>query len=793
MQFSEKWLREWVNPPVDTSELAEQLTMAGLEVDSVIPAASEFNGVVVGHVISTEQHPDADRLRVCKVDVGNNEILEIVCGGQNVRADLKVAVVKVGGRLAGDFKIKKSKLRGVMSHGMICSERELGLSDQDKGGILELPNDAPIGLDFREYLQLDDHCIDIDLTPNRGDCASIRGIARELGTINKIKSTAPTISAQRATIKDTFPVTLMAKKACPRYVGRVIRDINNDVETPMWMQERLRRSGLRSIHPVVDITNYVMLELGQPLHAFDLEKLDKGIEVRMAKRGEKITLLDGQERELNDQTLIIADHKQPQAIAGVMGGDSSAVNESTRHLFLESAFFVPAKITLSARHYGLSTDSSYRFERRVDYELQAVAIERLTALLLEIVGGEAGPLIEEQSTSDLPVSPKIQLRRDQIKRLLGITLNDSDVESILMSLGMALKANKTGWEVTPPSYRFDLTIEADIIEELARLYGYNNIPARQMSGEYSIPVHSEAKIPVPRLMRSLVDRGYHQAITYSFVDSKLQSLIDPETKPIPLVNPIASDMNVMRTSLWPGLLKTLQYNQNRQIQRVRLFELGMCFWKEGDDWRQVTKLGGLASGGAHSLQWGESERSVDFFDVKGDVAALLDLTRRGRDFRWVTSSHPALHPGQSAVLYDKERPIGWIGALHPDLVDKLDLSHPPVLFEIDFEAIEARSMPKYHSISKFPAVRRDIAIVVDKEVSAEAIEQKIVESGGHLLNMVQIFDIYAGEHIEFGKKSVALGLTFQDPSRTLIDDEINQVIDSVVAVLEHEFNAKLRA
>jgi len=793
MQFSEKWLREWVDPSIDTAGLAEQLTMAGLEVDAMTGAASEFSGVVVGHVNSAEQHPDADRLRVCNVDMGGDEALEIVCGGKNVRAGLKVAVVKVGGLLVGGIKIKKSKLRGVVSHGMICSERELGLSDQDDGGILELPNDAPVGIDFREYLQLDDHCIDIDLTPNRGDCASIRGIAREIAAINSIKLKSSKLSAQPAAIKETFPVKISAKKACPRYVGRVIRNIQKNIETPMWMQERLRRSGLRSIHPVVDITNYVMLELGQPLHAFDLEKLDKGIDVRMAIKGEKISLIDGQEIELTNETLVIADHKQAQAIAGIMGGDSSAVNENTQHLFLESAFFAPAGITLSARHYGISTDSSYRFERGVDYELQALAVERVTELLLEILGGEAGPLIESLSKSDLPVPSKISLRRDQIKRLLGVTIEDADVKSILTSLGMTIKAQKSGWEVTPPSYRFDLSLEADLIEELVRLYGYNKIPATHMSGEFTIPAQTEATISVPRVLRSLVDRGYHEAITYSFVDSKLQSLIDPEVESIALINPIASDMNVMRTSLWPGLLKALQYNQNRQIPRVRFFELGMCFCKKGEDWDQVTKLAGLASGNAHSLQWSVSERRVDFFDVKGDIAALLDLTRRSQDFRWVESSHPALHPGQTAALYDKGQPIGWIGVLHPNLVDKLGLAQSPVLFELDFEAIKARSMPKYRPISKFPATRRDIAIVVDKGVSVEAIEQKITKFGGHLLNMVQIFDIYAGEHIEYGKKSVALGLTFQDPSRTLIDDEINRVIDRVVTALEHEFNAKLRA
>lgn len=791
MQFSEKWLRESINPSITTDQLVGQLTMAGLEVDTVTPAAPLFSEVVVGHVVSTEPHPDADRLTVCKVDVGADAALDIVCGAPNVRANLKVAVVLVGG-VVGDLKVKKAKLRGVTSHGMICSARELGLSDEHSG-IVELPDDAPMGCSFREYLQLDDACIDVDLTPNRGDCASVRGIAREIAAINDLPLAEPARTPQPVTIDDTIPVKVAATEACPRYVGRVIRGVDARAETPIWMQERLRRSGLRSIHPMVDVTNYVMLELGQPLHAFDLGKLTKGLCVRMAKSGEKITLIDGKLVALTEQTLVIADDKQPQAIAGLMGGAASAVSDETHDIFLESAFFSPSGIARCARQYGLSTDSSYRFERGVDYNLQELAIERSTELILQIAGGSAGPIIERLSEPNLPLPGPILLRRDQIERLLGISIDDKRVEKILTSLGMDLKTDKDAWAVIPPSYRFDILQEVDLIEELVRLYGYDNIPSRLMVAESVIPPQSESCLSNARLLSLLEARSYHETITYSFVDEKLQRLLNPETESIALVNPIASDMNVMRVSLWPGLLKVLQYNQNRQIQRVRLFEIGLCFWDQAGNWQQVPKLAGLASGSAHSLQWGEKERPVDFYDVKGDVTALLNLTRRAEDFRWVSDACPGLHPGQSASLYLGERQVGFVGVLHPDIVRQLNLNQAPVLFEMALDAIDSHLMSQYRPLSKYPAVRRDIAIIVDKTVLVEEIKQKIKISSGHLLNTVEIFDIYAGEGIELGKKSVALGLTFQEPSRTLVDEEINQVIDRVVDNLEHEFNAKLRA
>ncbi|AAO90825.1 phenylalanine--tRNA ligase subunit beta [Coxiella burnetii] len=792
MKLSEQWLREWVNPPVDTEKLTAQLTMAGLEVDSVKPAARTLEKVVVGEVIAREKHPDADRLSVCRVDVGEDEPLEIVCGAPNVRTGLKVAVVLVGG-VVGDLKVKKTKLRGVVSNGMICSEREMGLSEQHEG-IMELPADAPIGKNIQEYLTLDDYILDIELTPNRGDCASVRGIAREVGAINRLPIKGPNLVTVSATINDVFPVEVKAEKACPRYIGRVIRGVDSHSQTPLWICERLRRSGLRTIHPVVDVMNYVMLELGQPLHAFDLSRLVEGIEVRFAKADEKITLIDETEIALTERMLVIADKSRPQALAGIMGGANSAVNEKTEAIFLESAYFSPGEIALTARHYDMQTDSSYRFERGVDFKLQTLAMERATELLIQITGGSPGPLIEVCSETHLPKIPRIILRPERIKRLLGIEINEDEVSKLLELLGMRVVKEKNNWVVTVPSHRFDIKEEADLIEELAHLYGYDRIPQLRMEGEYTIAPFSETQLSSARLRCLMTDRGYHEAVTYSFVNDELQTLLNPEVTSIALSNPLTAEMNVMRTSLWPGLIQVLKYNQARQTHRIRLFEIGMCFNAAGNEWQQVTKLGGLVAGDAHSLQWAEKGRRVDFYDVKGDLSALFTLTRTEAHFRFAEGHHPALHPGQSAALYYKDQCIGYLGALHPELVDQLELTAAPFLFEMELNAIKTSILPKYHPLSKFPSIRRDIAIVVDRDVPVGNIEEEIKSTAGQLLIITQVFDIYeSGKHIEFGKKSVALGLTFQDPSRTLIDGEVKQIIERVLAALERKFNAKLRA
>ena len=790
MRLSETWLREWVNLPIGTEQLVEQLTMSGLEVDSVQPVAHPFEKVVIGEVISKEKHPNADRLFFCRVNVGKNEPLKIVCGAPNVRMGLKVAVVLIGGRV-GNLKIKKTKLCGLPSNGMICSERELGLS-LDSTGVMELPSDAPIGKDICEYLQLNDHIIEIGLTANRGDCASLRGIARELSAINQFPLIAPELITVSPTINEVFPISVEAKKSCPRYVGRIIRDINSSALTPLWMRERLRRSGLRSIHPVVDVTNYIMLELGQPMNAFDCDRLSGGVEVRFAKANERIILIDETEIELNEHTLVIADKNQPKAIAGIMGSTDSAVNERTKHIFLESAYFSPSDIALTTRHYGMHTNSSYRFERGVDFELQILAMERASKLLLSIVGGKVGPIVEKCTNETLPEISILTLRRERIKHLLGIEINDEEIHQILQLLGMTVVESKEGWQVMAPSYRFDITQEADIIEELIRLKGYEQIPPTSMKYALTMSRLPETHVSVARIRRLMVDRGYHEAITYSFVNDDLQSMLNPGVVALQLSNPITYDMNVMRNSLWPGLVSTFKYNQSRQIQRVRLFEIGRCFVAEEGKERQITKLGGLLAGNVHSLQWGKRERLVDFYDLKGDVDALFSLTRA--DFRFMRGRHLALHPGQCAAIYREDRCFGYLGALHPTLVRELELTTTPYLFEIELKEIETAILPQYEALSKFPAIRRDIAVVVNRDIEATSIEEEIAETAGQLLIMTEIFDIYEdSKHIKFGKKSVALELTFQDPGRTLTDEEINQVIERVVVRLQHKFNAKLRA
>ncbi|MCH9769469.1 MAG: phenylalanine--tRNA ligase subunit beta [Gammaproteobacteria bacterium] len=791
MRLSEKWLREWVNPNISTQQLAEQLTMAGLEVDTCLPVAGEFSKVVVGLVESATPHPDADRLRVCEVNVGK-ETVTIVCGGVNVRAGLKVPVALVGAILPGDFKIKKSKLRGVESNGMICSTDELGLGEGPAKSIMELPNDIEIGTNVRDCLQLDDQSIDIELTPNRGDCLSVRGIARELAVSNQAKLIAPDWSAVGATLTDTLPVKIMAESACGRYVGRIIRNLNPKPCSPIWLQERLRRSGLRSIHPVVDVTNYVMLELGQPMHAFDLNKLDGEIQVRFAKKGETIKLIDEQEINLMPETLIIADRKKPQAIAGVMGGFDSAVSDQTTDIFLESAFFDAAVVRASAKQYGLNSDSCYRFERGVDFESQTAAIERATQILLEIMGGKAGPIIEATADSALPQRPKIKLRRGQIQRLLGIEIKSAEVEHILTALGMTLTAIDSGWEVMAPSYRFDINIEMDLIEELARVYGYNQIPTQSMRANLTPLPQPELELSSLRLKEVLADRGYSEVITYSFVDAKLQSLLDPEQKPLSLANPLSADLSVMRSSLWPGLINVTCYNQNRQCARQRLFEMGLSFREQGGECVQEAYLGMVAIGALNPKQWGEKSRAVDFFDMKADVMALLNISGNGDHFHWQPASHPALHPGQTAGLYCQDELIGYLGSLHPSLLRELGLNATPILFEAQLAPMKIAKLPDYKSISKFPTVHRDLALVVDRSLLSARLIEIIQKNSGSILNKVEIFDIYQGQGIEIDKKSIALGLTFQDASRTLRDEEINDVIHNIISTLEEKVNAKLR-
>lgn len=790
MKFSEQWLREWVNPPVDTKTLAAQLTMAGLEVESVLPVAGSFEKVVVGYVVSAEKHPDADRLRVCKVDIGQPTHLDIVCGGANVRTGLKVAVVLVGGKI-GDLVIKEAKLRGALSQGMICSVKELGLAETSEG-IMELPADAPIGEDFKTWLQLNDYAIDVHLTPNRGDCLSIAGIAREAAVLNNCELKTHDIQPVAAVIKDQFPIAVQASADCPRYLGRIIRGINAQAVTPLWMSERLRRSGLRSIHPVVDVTNYVMLELGQPLHAFDLAKLEHEIQVRHAVSDEKIVLLDGREVQLESGTLVIADKQQPQAIAGIMGGLSSSVTETTKDIFLESAFFNPLIIAGRARRYGLNTDSSYRFERGVCPVLSKQAIEYATTLLLKIVGGQPGPVVEKVSESHLPVINKIQLRKSRIEKLLGICIADNAVETILHRLGMELKKASEGWLVTVPSYRFDLLLEQDLIEEIVRIFGYDNIPITKPQTSLAFLPCSEQQTQVARLRSFLVDRGYHEAITYSFISPKQQTLMDPKQAQLTIINPISADLSVMRTSLWSGLLNAVAYNQNRQQGRVRLFETGLRFLQENADIKQEPMLAGVIAGDAYPEQWGVKAKPIDFFDIKNDVESLFALTGKNSEILFDKAEHPVLHPGQASKIICDDKVIGYMGSLHPALLRELDLVGPIYLFEIRLDALCAGILPVFKPLSKFPAIRRDISFWVEKSIPLQQIIDAVRADAKDLLNDLCLFDVYAEAGAQANTRSLALGLVLQHQDRTLVDSEVDALIEQILKTLKQKFAINLR-
>ncbi len=752
MKFSENWLREWVNPKISTEELVAQLTMAGLEVDSVEPAANKFTGVVVGEVLSVEKHPDADKLNVCQVSSGK-ENFQVVCGAPNVAAGQKVPFALVGAELADDFKIKQAKLRGLESNGMLCSAEELGLAEKSDG-ILELPLDATVGQDFRDYLNLDDSIIDVDLTPNRGDCLSIQGIAREVGVLNKVQPTPPNFDEVPSSIDDVFPVELLSPEDCPRYLGRVIRNVDVNAVSPVWLQEKLRRSGLRSIDPAVDVTNYVMLELGQPLHAFDLEVLAKGIQVRRAKKAEKLVLLDGREVELNKETLVIADHKKALAIAGVMGGEHSGINAKTQHIFLESAFFNPLSIAGKARTYGMHTDASHRFERGVDYDLPKLAIERATALLLDIVGGETGPVVI--TDAELPETRVVKLRSSKVSSLLGIDIPAQEIEDILTRLGLEIvesdnedstendQSNKS-WLFKVPSWRFDINIEADLIEELARIHGYDNLPISSASAGSNLHAFSENKLNLRQFRRRLISYGYQEVISYSFVEPELENKLSlPQAQPVSLSNPISSEMSVMRRNLWSGLLQTLKHNQNRQQDRVRIFESGLVFSRDGESISQDAMLGGLIWGNQTPEQWGEGSRPSDFYDIKGDVENLLAMTNDSGSFDFEAANHPALQPGQSARITRGSKALGWLGALNPAIQNTLDIPGKVYLFELDIKTLEEVALTKVSALSKYPSVRRDIALVVKKELNYAELEALIRQQAGEFLEEIVLFDVYQG-------------------------------------------------
>jgi len=806
MKFSESWLREWVNPALSSDELAHQITMAGLEVDGVDPVAGEFSGVVIGEVVECGPHPDADKLQVTKISLGDyssatvekGELVDIVCGAKNCRLGLKVAVATVGAVLPGDFKIKKAKLRGVPSFGMLCSESEIGLAD-DSAGIMELASDAPLGQCVREYLDLDDVTIDVDLTANRGDCLGIKGLAREVGVLNSLEVTEPTISKVAPTIDDVLTINIEANEACPRYLGRVIKGINPSATTPLWMVEKLRRCGTRSIEPVVDVTNYILLELGHPMHAFDLAKLDGSVNVRFANKEEKLTLLDENEVTLKEGTLVIADDSKALAMAGIFGGLESGVTTNTTDIFLESAFFAPLAILGKARQYGLHTDSSHRYERGIDPTLQHDAIERATELLLSIVGGQAGPVVEAKSDADIPQIKDVSLRREKLDARIGHHIEDDKVTEILTRLGFTVSTTGEGvdkvWQVVVSAYRFDIKIEVDLIEEVARIYGYNNIPNISPKATLKMCEKKEAKLSLSNLKQVLVNRDYQEAITYSFVDPKVQALLHPEQAVMTLPHPISSEMSVMRLSLWTGLLQAMVYNQNRQQGRVRLFEAGLRFVPDEsaeNGVRQQNMIAGVISGQRVDEHWSMEKAATDFYDIKGDVEAVLALTCDAQGYEFSKAEVDALHPGQTAKITKNGIYVGCVGALHPELERKLGLNGRTLIFELLLSEVLVQKIPEASDISRFPANRRDLAIVVKEEVDAKKVLQLIEKVGGNYLIDLNLFDVYQGQGIDDGFKSLAIALVLQDTSKTLEEKDITDVIDRVVETLKTELNASLR-
>jgi phenylalanyl-tRNA synthetase beta chain len=781
MQFSEAWLRSLVNPALDTPQLAHALTMAGLEVEALTPAALPFTHVVVAKILSAEKHPDADRLRVCQVDVGEAAPVTIVCGAPNAAAGLKVPCARPGAKLPG-IEIKVAKVRGVESFGMLCSTKELGLEGA-ADGLMVLDSDAPVGKDFRAWLNLNDTLITLKLTPNRADCLSIQGLAREVGAITGAEVRLPLVHEAPVRIRDTLPVKVTASEACPLYLGRVVRGINAQAATPRWMAERLERSGIRPLLAPIDITNYVLLELGQPMHAFALSRLNGGIEVRLARQGEKLELLNGQTAELAPDMLVIADAVGPVALAGIMGGQPTSVERVTVDVFLEAAFFAPTAIAGRARRLGLSTDSSHRFERGVDFGATRQAMERATQLLLDICGGQAGPISE--SAAALPQRQPITLRLARLKRVAGIELDADRVARGLVALGAAVERRGESLVVTPPSFRFDLAIEEDLIEEAVRLFGYDNIPAQPPAAPSRMLPQDEKQLADDTLRQMLVDLDYQEVITYSFVDPAWETALDPDARPLPLANPLATQLSAMRTTLWGGLIETLRHNLNRQQERVRIFELGRVYLSQSE---QPMKLGGLAHGDALPEQWGAPSRRVDFFDLKGDLERLFGQALDAR-----SAAHPALHPGQSAELWADGRAIGWIGALHPRLVQAFDLPAAPVLFELDSTVLVRRGLPRHATLSRFPQVRRDLAFVLDAYTPAGELLAALRKAASAQVRSIDVFDDYRGKGVAENQKSLAIRVVMQDTERTLTDQEVEDAVQKLVDSALHQCNASLRA
>jgi len=784
MKFSEQWLRTMVDPSLSSEELSHLLTMAGLEVEELDPVAPEFNSVVIAEILSAEKHPDADRLQVLSVKVGNGEPLQIVCGAPNARTGLKAPCALVGAKLSG-FDIKRAKVRGVESFGMMCSAKELGIAEESNG-LLELSAEAPVGRDIREWLGLNDQLFTLKLTPNRSDCLSLLGIAREVAALTGTALNAPVATKAAVSHDQKKNINVSASDACPRYTGRIVRGVNAAAATPDWMKQRLERSGLRSISAIVDVTNYVLLELGQPLHAFDFAKLQGDIQVRMAKSGEQLELLNQQTVELESDYLVIADDSGAIALAGIMGGTATSVTTGTTDIFLESAYFSPAAIVGKARRLNFSTDSSYRFERGVDFAATQQALERATQLILDICGGSAGPV--NQAVAELPTRPAVRLRQDRVRRVLGISLDETEIAGLLQRLGMPFTQANGEFAVTPPSYRFDIEIEEDLIEEIARLYGYENILPLPPLAKMTMLADNESRNSMLAVREQMVANDYQEVVTYSFVDESWERNLAGNDQAVPLRNPIASDMSVMRSTLWGGLLEALIYNINRKQDRVRVFEIGACFALNGGSYVHRTKIAGLCYGNAIPDQWGEAARKVDFYDVKADVEALTQSRSR-----FVSDTHPALHPGQSARIEVDGVSIGWLGGLHPKWLQYYQLPSGVVMFELDLEPLLQRGLPKFVEVAKFPPVRRDLAVVVDESVPAQSLIDAMNDANVDVVNEIALFDQYRGKGVGQGKKSLAFLVVMQDTQKTLTDEDTDAAVARLLAAMAQKHGAVLRS
>ncbi len=791
MKLSENWLRELVEIPVGRSELAHRLTMSGLEVEDVSVVGEALEGVLVAEIVAAEKHPDADKLRVCKVNVGRSDLLQIVCGAPNARVGLKAPLATVGARV-GQITIKAAKLRGVESNGMLCSGRELGL-DSDADGLLELPNDAAVGQPLAQFLGLPDAVIEIGLTPNRSDCLGMHGVAREVAAEFGIAARIPAFAAQPSGHAESLDVKLASPADCPRYCGRLLRGVNAKAPSPQWLKERLRRAGIRSISALVDVTAYVMIETGQPMHAYDASTLNAPVVVRRASKGEQLMLLDERNVELNEDFLVIADAAKAIGLAGIMGGHETRVTDKTVDVFVEAAHFSPGSISGRARRLGMHTDASHRFERGVDPQLPRQAIERATALLIEIVGGSAGPLVETMSAENLPVRVEVTLRRARLQRILGVAVDDAEVGRILGSLGMQVSTTADGWIAVPPSARFDISIEEDLIEEVARIHGYDLIPVQAPRGEITPVAIPEDRITIAAFRQQLAARGYFETINYAFVAAEMLSTWGLAEAAIALANPLSAELAVMRTSLLPGLVAALDSNRKRQQSRVRLFECGRSYHSGHDAPLEIERIAGVAIGDAGLEQWGESSRAIDFFDPKADVESLLRLSGSSfSEFRFEAGGPTWLHPGRAATIWRGETTVGYIGALNPRLQKALDLDADVYVFELDVDVLAKRRVPLAAKLSRFPSVRRDIAIVLADEIPYAQVEATVRAAVGERLVDLVLFDRYTGPHLGTGVKSLAMGLILQDGSRTLTDQDADQCVDLAVSALATGCRAKLR-